>query len=130
MKLYHSTTAAAARRIVREGFKDGTLTDFVQQDEASRAVSLLDSPADENEGARSAEACIEVAVPDDVASCYELLTEILPGDPSEPGQPAGATAFVAEWAMPALVLNGYPRRLLSDVERDEISPQLRKYRVS
>ena len=119
MKLYHVTSAAAAKRIMRGGFKDGRLSGLSTFDDKLRkAVSLLDLPADENEGAASSEACIEVDVPDDVAAEHEMLEELLPDDPEVEGQPEGSTHWVSEWAIPARVLNLYPRRLLSDEDRE------------
>lgn len=129
MKLYHVTSSNAAAKIVKGGFLDGRLTGFLIDGEAMAAVSLLDRPGNENEGARHSVACIEVDVPDDVAHAHEHLAEILPSDPDplpfEP-PPAGANAFVAEWSIPAAVLNRFPRRILKESEWEKLGEVTRR----
>ena len=50
MKMYHRTTAASAKRILSEGFKDGT--DRYMTDREFSGVWLSVEPLDSNEGAQ------------------------------------------------------------------------------
>lgn len=58
-------------------------------------------------------------MPDEVARRYELIVELLPEELDT--VPPGINAFVAEWSIPAAVLNRFPRRVLSRADADELS---------
>ena len=90
--LYHSTTIVAARAILRHGFKDGRGLQ-IGRSKSIRGVCLSNTPVDENEGAMSSEALIEVLV--DLPAVTFAFYEV-----KEHGKP------FREWLFPARLLKG------------------------
>jgi hypothetical protein len=89
MKLYHQTTAAVARAILRNGFIDGT--GHYLSDDLHSGVWLSDTPLDLSEGASGDTLPeVELAITDHELAQYEWIEE---------GKP------YREWLIPAAAIN-------------------------
>ena len=101
MKLYHSTSAGDAQAILETGFRDA---DFMG---VARGVFFADRPLlGFDSVARSAEVTLEVEPTAALQDEWELIEE---------GRPEDA---YREWLVPANVANTWPRRMLTEAERD------------
>jgi hypothetical protein len=110
VRLYHATSAKAAREIQSKGFRDSAPHWWYQHELGMNGVWLANHPVDENEGAQSGDVHLAVEVPEDVVAQYEAIEEGLPGDPElPPGVEPGRT-----WIVPAEVLNRYPVVVVSN----------------
>src|SRR5262245_45115383 len=87
LTLYHCTTEAAARQILRSGFRDHTARYLTEREWTGVWVS--DRPLDNSEGA-SGEALLQVEVEGPLIAAYGWAAE---------GKP------YREWLVPAAVLN-------------------------
>jgi hypothetical protein len=88
-RLYHRTTREAARRILVEGYRDGTgryMTATIH-----RGVWVSDHILDENEGARG-DTVIEISIPPGKIRAHKW---------DEAGKP------YREWLIPAAIVNTY-----------------------
>lgn len=91
--LFHRSPMGAA--IAATGFRDAE--GCYMTSEVWRGVWLSDNPLDENEGAKGAD-LLAVDIPLEAIADYEWVEE---------------GKSYREWLVPAEVVNGYPRRLLT-----------------
>jgi hypothetical protein len=96
VRLFHTTTNAAAAAILREGFRDPPLR--MIGGEPISGVFLSDSPVGCNEGAKEDPDCdgpiLVVDFPEAEITEYEIVCE------------AGGSSF-SEWCIPAALVNRY-----------------------
>lgn len=101
--VYHSTSAEAAEAILRDGFRDGRGSyGFVGL--VLEGVFVAPTPVDENEGATSSEAVLAIEL-DEAWLAPHAIEEM---------------GRVAEYVVPAELLNAHPVRRLSERERDKL----------
>jgi hypothetical protein len=71
VRIYHSTSRAAADDILRNGFLDGP--DAMADPARAPGVWFAESPVDENEGATSSEVTLAIEIPVEFATAHEVL---------------------------------------------------------
>jgi len=102
---FHATTGRAAEEILASGFRDAEGSHGFPM--LLRGVFLSDSPIDENDGALSSEALLEILMPGNIdLSRYEIVEEL---------------RSTREWCVPAIFVNEHAEvRLIDDEEAGEL----------